>query len=633
MKTKLLKVFSFILSVVILCNVFYSISYAKEYSEEEIEEMKKKLEDTFSSQDKWKQTENTWWTYIMSQSGALFHGDMKQIRENDETRRKELAETWDNPQWRKDNIKLITGDGTPKISISKEVSQFVLDTTKKANKEPENGGYELLKTVPASKISSLYFNDNMNTASMYNLLKDNNGVVGVYSYYGTICLYKIPQNIFYVKDTFDYSYDSVHKGTFNRVKLYKNLTSSSISLTGYSPRTSDGVIKSWDDSENIYCYGRVVDRYSFSLYDYFSFWTDMKKGKNPIGNQTESNCAYIVTNSGVSIPVFNTVDDAVAYSVSNNLYYTGSDYTGEGKEIIIEFDQLDNITNGYYDDMYILLQQMIENQGGNALTPEQLQQLVDEVRASFGLIKDEINKGFQQQDILIQKNSSILQNIADALNAFFAETKRFRESMDKMMRDFIDGQKYTPPNQTDDKKDDNTGTGTDVDIGDGTGDTGGGLLKKLYDTVKDGFADVVKQLKSIKRWTALDTVIDGAGVITDIISFVTDLLNPDKAADAVAEFVANGADALVGVKDLVTGKFPFCIPTDILALMQTLAHEPETPVFEIPFVLERYGIDEKVVIDLKDFQIISDISRTFLTILWCCTLMNVTTKITDMKSI
>lgn len=114
---------------------------------------------------------------------------------------------------------------------------------------------------------------------------------------------------------------------------------------------------------------------------------------------------------------------------------------------------------------------------------------------------------------------------------------------------------------------------------------------------------------------------------------MTDLLDPDKAADAVAEFVANGADALAGVKELVDGKFPFCIPVDILVLMQTLAHEPETPRFEIPFVLERYGIEEKVVIDLKDFQIISDISRTFLTILWCCTLMNLTTKITDMKSI
>lgn len=624
---KSFRILSFILSVFILCNTFYCTVYASD-SEIDAETLKKikEFEDARDNNDKWKKTENSIWGWIMSQGGALFHGDMAQVRENDEQLKKEIAETWDNPQWRKDNIKIITGDGTPKISISKEVSQFVLDTTKKANQAPENGGYELLKTVPANKVSHLYFNYPTVTKSMYNLLQDNNGIIGLGYYYGSPVYYQIPENVFYVKNDYKYNY----AGTlyeFTAVYIYKSLATGKVSLSGYTVSGSDtNVPVDWSDS-CLYSPTTTLGKSLFTLYDCFSAWVDMKNNLNPFN---VCGCAYLVTNSGVSIPVFNTVDDAVAYSVANNLYYTSSDYTGEGKEIIIEFDEFDNIKNGYYDDMYVLLQQMIENQGGNSLTPEQLQQIVDEVRASFGLIKDEINKGFQQQDILIQKNSSILQNIADALNAFFAETKRFRESMDKMMRDFIDGQKYTPPNQTDDNTGTGTDTGTDVDIGDGTDD---GFVKKIYETVKDGFTDVVKQLKSIKRWTALDTVIDGAGLITDIISFVTDLLDPDKAADAVAEFVANGADALAGVKDLVTGKFPFCIPTDILALMQTLAHEPETPVFEIPFVLERYGIDEKVIIDLKDFQIISDISRTFLTILWCCTLMNVTTKITDMKSI
>ena len=66
------------------------------------------------------------------------------------------------------------------------------------------------------------------------------------------------------------------------------------------------------------------------------------------------------------------------------------------------------------------------------------------------LKKDEINKGFQQQDILIQKNSGILQNIADALNTFFAETKRFRESMDELLRDYIGGGGGTVGSETKD---------------------------------------------------------------------------------------------------------------------------------------------------------------------------------------
>lgn len=627
MKIKIVKIFSYLLSVIILCNSLYCTAHASDSEiDAETQKKMKEFEESLNNTEKWKKTENTWWTYIMSQGGALFHGDMKQIRENDETFNKELSETWDNPEWRKENITIVTESGVPRLKISKNVSQLVLDITKKANKEPDNGGYELLKTVPASKVSSLYFSSPTAVKSMYNLLKDNNGIVGLRGWYGDPVFFKIPDNIFYVKKEFDYSYSGNIRKHIG-VNIYNNMVSGAVNVSGLYPRERDThIITGWDDeyldspSSSSY---RYTNRYS--LYDTFSYFVDMKQGRNPFDVVSWT---YLVTNSGVSIPVFNTIDDAVAYSVANNLYYTSSDYTGEGKEIIIEFDQIENINNGYYDDMYILLQQLIEQKGGNSLTPEQLQQIVDEVRASFGLIKDEINKGFQQQDILIQKNSGILQNIADALNEFFRQTKEFREYMDKMFSDFINGQKYTPPNT-----EPSTEPGTGTDTGDGTDDTGGGLLKKLYDAVKDGFADVVKELKKIKRWTALDTIIDGAGFITDIISFVTDLLDPDKAADAVAEFVANGADALAGVKELVDGKFPFCIPMDIYTLIRVLAHEPETPRFEIPFVLERYGINENLVIDLSDFEYVSTICRTFLTISWCFALINVTTKITDMKGI
>lgn len=544
----------------------------------------------------------------------------------------------DVPTWfsnHKSNMRVVKNTTTGKmgIQVDKVLTDDMLNKIKEINKEPDNGGYELLKTVPASKISNLYFNYNMATASMYNLLKDSNGILGVYCYNGSPYFYKIPENVFYVKGTWRYnSYLTDFKDkSFNSVLVYKNLTGGSMSFFPYCTKDNNAVIKNWND-ENLTVGISGKTAYDLKLYDSFSFFVDAKKGINPL---MADRGYYLVTNSGVSIPVFNTIDDAVAYSVANNLYYTSSDYTGEGKEIIIEFDQIEQINNGYYDDMYILLQQLIEQKGGNSLTPEQLQQIVDEVRASFGLIKDEINKGFQQQDILIQKNSSILQNIADALNEFFRQTKEFREYMDKMFRDFIDGQKYTPPN-TEPSTEPSTEPGTVP--GTGTGDdTGGtensGLLKKMYDTVKDGFSDAVKELKKIKRWSALDTIIDGAGLVTDIVSLITDLLDPAKAADAVAEFVANGADALTGVKDLMTDRFPFCIPADILILMQVLAHEPEAPHFEVPIVLESWGINEKLVIDFSEFEYVSKICRTFLTIAWCFSLMNMTTKITNMKSI
>ena len=618
MKYYLKRLFTFFFSLVIVFNFLFTNVYAAEqgksdnswevvpdYSEDDLETIIKNIPSFLQ--------------YTFSEAcGIILGKDVDTVIDD--------VPTWFSDH--KSNMRVVRNTTTGKmgIQVDKVLTDDMLNKIKELNKEPDNGGYELLKTVPASKVSSLYFSSPTAVKSMYNLLKDNNGIVGLRGWYGDPVFFKIPDNIFYVKKEFDYSYNGNIRKHIG-VNIYNNMVSGAVNVSGLYPRERDThIITGWDDeyldspSSSSY---RYTNRYS--LYDTFSYFVDMKQGRNPFDVVSWT---YLVTNSGVSIPVFNTIDDAVAYSVANNLYYTSSDYTGEGKEIIIEFDQIENINNGYYDDMYILLQQLIEQKGGNSLTPEQLQQIVDEVRASFGLIKDEINKGFQQQDILIQKNSGILQNIADALNEFFRQTKEFREYMDKMFSDFINGQKYTPPNT-----EPSTEPGTGTDTGDGTDDTGGGLLKKLYDTVKSGFEDAVKELKKIKRWTALDTIIDGAGLVTDIISFVTDLLDPDKAADAVAEFVANGADALTGVKELVDGKFPFCIPVDILVLIQTLAHEPETPRFEIPFVLERYGINEKLVIDFSDFEYVSTICRTFLTISWCFALMNVTTKITDMKGI
>ncbi|MCX4299633.1 MAG: hypothetical protein OSJ73_21890, partial [Lachnospiraceae bacterium] len=460
--------------------------------------------------------------------------------------------------------------------------------------------------------------------------------------------------------------------------------------------------------------------------------------------------------SGVSIPVFNTIDDAVAYSVANNLYYTSSDYTGEGKEIIIEFDQIENINNGYYTDMYTLLQQMIEQKGGNALTPEQLQQIVDEVRASFGLIKDEINKGFQQQDILIQKNSGILQNIADALNTFFAETKRFRESMDELLRDYIGGGGGTVGSETKDyhikiqsvpnsnlaanqrefsietdmenpyyesclawyplngiSDIQYTGSNTciltffnynkrynvyckyndtgqdirctsntvsvtigapdeppldDTNIWDGFADSLNekltdiknslvdlhddmnakfGTLNESVDSFASSFAhfsqNCLGYLKEIKDNIGSNKQLPGLpapdGGDWDILEFLLDIAKNiadnsiDEATQKVGDLIS---EILTGISDIfgmLSEVFPFSIPWDIALLIGALSAEPEAPYFEVPFKLDSWGIECTLVLDFEQFEIMSTISRAFLSLTWAMYLMNFTVKFTDTKNL
>lgn len=574
--------------------------------------------------------------YLLGQCGAVLNADISSI--------------YDNQKWIEQVDKYAvtvqnTTTGELGYKFDKLLTDDMLKIVKETTKEPENGGYELIPTVPLSKISTLYFKDSQEFRNLVTLLNDSPvGLIGLTQRSSNANFGKIFQNYFWVKG----AELNLNGEQFYRIKPLKNTVNSYESIFFYLPNTYGTKINSWSDSELKY----GASYYEFSTYDYFEAVKKIGDGINPLARGT-----YIVSKTGVSLPVFNTINDAVAYSVEHNLYYTGSDYTGEGKEIIIPLDEIDKILNGYYSGMYDLLQQLIEQNGGNALTPEQLQKLVDEVKASFGMIQDTIDKGFAEQDILIQKNSQILQNIADALNKFFSQSKESRtaflkefkdyakdqqtrdDALYKLISDYIESTKNNNPDTTD------PSLPPPPDPGDNTDTTDSSAWhEKLYNTIKKGFDDVVNglqqgfsnvvdELKKIKRWTALDTILDGAGAVGEWVSLLTDLLDPEKRLGTLTDFVGTAMDALNDTTNLVKGKFPFCIPVDILALMQTLSAEPQTPVFKIPFVIESWDIHAEVEIDLKDFDIISDISRTFLTILWCCALMNFTTKITDMKSI
>lgn len=468
--------------------------------------------------------------------------------------------------------------------------------------------------------------------------------------------------------------------------------------------------------------------------------------------------AYLVTATGAPIPVFNSISDAVAYSVANNLYYTSSDYTGEGKEIIIPFDEIDKILNGYYNGMYDLLQQLIEQNGGNALTPEQLQKLVDEVKASFGMIQDSINAGFQQQDILIQKNSDILQNIADALNAFFKQTKEYREYLSRMLEDYLKngtgggtgdsgtGDYYIkiksvpndsleasqrefvietnienpywesclawyPLNGVSDIQYTNGGTciltffnynkrynvyckyndtgqnirctsntvsvtigapGSDTAEPDGWDrfkdnvyqfftdimnkldeifydENGMNYFKMIREDIgilseqcllffadcRQYLRDIIKAIGNIRVGSPIRPPSGGGvpDVIGNFLDFLTDTgeLATDKVEEKTGDLISGLLDVFGTVVDVLTEKFPFSIPWDILAIITALAAEPAPPHFEIPIVIEHYGISESYVIDFSEYQFLSDISRTFLTIIWTLYLMNFTTKFTDTR--
>lgn len=113
--------------------------------------------------------------------------------------------------------------------------------------------------------------------------------------------------------------------------------------------------------------------------------------------------------------------------------------------------------------------------------------------------------------------------------------------------------------------------------------------------------------------------------VADWASFIKDFFDDTKNGVST---LASGLSETTGG---LTQRFPFSIPWDILIIMESLAETPQTPKFEFLIQIERYGIDEKLVIDFTDLKPISTVSRTLLTISYILALMNLTERLVQVK--
>jgi hypothetical protein len=132
-------------------------------------------------------------------------------------------------------------------------------------------------------------------------------------------------------------------------------------------------------------------------------------------------------------------------------------------------------------------------------------------------------------------------------------------------------------------------------------------------------------LKSIRNWTAVDTIADIADAVADWASFLTDFF---KDTTKGISSIANGFSE---VTNTLTTKFPFSIPWDIAFLIAFLASTPAVPVFEMPLTFPNLGIDYVFVLDFTDFEIISKVCRLILTMVYTIGLLKFTEKVISNK--
>lgn len=142
-----------------------------------------------------------------------------------------------------------------------------------------------------------------------------------------------------------------------------------------------------------------------------------------------------------------------------------------------------------------------------------------------------------------------------------------------------------------------------------------GTAADIADVITAGGLAVDVPAGDVSLGDILDSVVALPGSIADALS---DLLTVDIADEEV--------ESELSVPAMITEKFPFCIPFDLIYLVEALAAEPEVPRFEIPIRIDYLFIhyDETFIVDFAEWQEVVDILHYMLDFLFCVILITST---------
>ena len=107
--------------------------------------------------------------------------------------------------------------------------------------------------------------------------------------------------------------------------------------------------------------------------------------------------------------------------------------------------------------------------------------------------------------------------------------------------------------------------------------------------------------------------------------------DPDPMDIPIDDVVPTVDSSFGDIAGSIRYKFPFSIPWDLHHLFKKMANTPKAPYFELPIVLERYGIYEKIIVDMSPFQKLSDMSRTLFSLIFVLGLIKLTMLVVGMR--
>lgn len=513
------------------------------------------------------------WVYAAHQVGAVVKADFTTFMNNSD-KFDELCGD-DKVGLYKDDSGNVKG-----VYLSKEfMAQFkaLLDEyAKEENAKEENGGFIIVPTMDMSTVPTQWFLDGGNYKTFRNLMIEN-GLLMVTpkNDWGSIGAYFLFADPFY-DHTENKKTDILlvaDKGSLERYKADSSLTLTANFYDGNLWRSSSVGRYTFRDSDVHASWSEGPQYASSNTYLYsmsaclLNATTDNVKGRN----------TFLCSLTGEKVRVFVSEIAAQNYSVGNRkVYFTENYYNYVPEDLSVSIDDLQKTV----DDLQKVIDELLKQIGNDTSEKEimdLLKQILEELRNSGGGNGGGNGGGDVNIDIDLSATNSLLSKVLAKVTQIF----------DKISE---------------------TATGS-VDA----------VNAKLQETLDE----ILDTLKSIRRWTIADTVFDGLDALADIASFLKDFLTAPAAA------IGTAASSLGDAADMLTDRFPFSIPWDMAALVTLLSAEPQAPVFKLPIVIESYGIEEYIEIDMSQYEYLSTIMRGMLSIIYAYGILSMTTKVID----
>ena len=525
--------------------------------------------------------------YMYSQMGAIVTKNF-QAWVNNNKALESLAETVPTPAKKEGENIVFTKE------LMAQLKAILDEYAKEENTKEENGGFYLLPTTNISDVPVDRFINSQQFRTFRNIVIEK-GCLVVRVRYGAPIRFVDPFSdpdhpILLIGDL----------SNLNRLKEYPYMPVSSSFFCVNDWKTHSYRVQTFPEQDKIYTScsdgidyetGINSNLYSESGYMNWDFANH--------GSLSENFTLYSTT--GEYIRVFVSQNAAKNYSVGKrSVYYTEKYYNYVPEDLSVSIDDLQKSV----DDLQKVIDELLKQIGDNTSEKEimdLLKQILEELHnqqgggggggGGGGDVTVDID--LTQTNSWLSKIYQMLKNISDKLAHFRDDFSFFVEDFKNMFPDV------------------------------GTGESTSWLQEQLD--------EIIKLLKSIKRWTAVDTVIDGVDALADWLDLIKDVIKDAKegAGSAVAAIAGTVGDSV----DMMSQKFPFSVPWDILFFISVMSAEPQVPHFEIPFNIELSAlditIDYTMELDFEQLQWLSDLSRLLLSMTYAVGLLKMTAGITS----